>query len=156
MKNASIGFQIIQTSRLIKNYSETSIREHSDAVFSSSEGMLLRYIYKKEDEGVVSAKMLTERFRISKATASELLSHLIRKGLIYYAPVESDGRMKRILLTQEGHKIQESLDMILSSCDETLVAGFSEEEKEELSRLLAKVRQNVKKEDQNGEENESR
>ena len=64
--------------------------------------------------------------------------------------------MKRILLTQEGHKIQESLDMILSSCDETLVAGFSEEEKEELSRLLAKVRQNVKKEDQNGEENESR
>ena len=151
MKNASLGIQINQTSHRIRSYVGARIREDSGISLSPSEGMILRYIYEKQSDGVVSAKMLTERFRISKATTSELLSGWIRKGLITYAPTESDGRVKRILLTEEGQKIQETLDAILSKCDEEIVAGFSEEEKQELSRLLAKVRQNVKKEGDDGE-----
>lgn len=86
---------------------------------------------------------IEEEFNVSRATASNLLQLMEKKGLILRKSVEHDGRLKKIILTEKAigfHKIaMEDMRMI----EELLVQGMSEEEVKQLKRLLVLMHQNV-------------
>ena len=111
---------------------------------------VIGFLYDRQDMDIYQ-KDVEEEFNVSRATASNLLQLMEKKGLILRKSVEHDGRLKKIILTEKAigfHKIaMEDMRMI----EELLVQGMSEEEIKQLKRLLLLMHQNVACKIQEGE-----
>lgn len=82
-------------------------------------------------------------FQVSRATASNMLSVMERKGLIERLPVEHDARLKQLVLTEQGRAIMERADSDMREMEEKLTRGFSAEEKKEFLAMLDRVLENL-------------
>ena len=141
----SLGIEFRQTSKVIKTHIGKLICEHLDehkVKISMTEGIILHYVYSHEDR-VVSSKNLMEAIGVSKATMSQTLASLIRKGLIEFEEWPEDGRVKRVLLTKKGQSLEEDINKALNDADRFFKEAFRPEELEELHRLMKKLRDYV-------------
>lgn len=141
----SLGIEFRQTSKVIKAHIGKLICEHLDehkVKISMTEGIILHYVYSHEDR-VVSSKNLMEAIGVSKATMSQTLASLIRKGLIEFEEWPEDGRVKRVLLTKKGQSLEENINKALNDADRFFKEAFRPEELEELHRLMKKLRDYV-------------
>ncbi len=86
---------------------------------------------------------IEEAFDISRATATNMLQLMEKKGLIVRRAVEHDGRLKKISLTDKSIEIQRYALKNISMTEALLVKGMSEEEIAILRRLLARVHKNL-------------
>lgn len=82
-------------------------------------------------------------FQVSRATASNMLSVMERKGLIERLPVEHDARLKKLMLTEQGRAIMERADSDMKEMEEKLTRGFTPEEKKQFLALLDRVLENL-------------
>ncbi len=141
----TLGLQLKQTSKTIKKYVQNKIennfKEHAVHI-TLSEGMIMHYVYKHSDE-IVTAKTLIARFSLSKATMSQTLTSLLRKGLIHYDECKNDGRMKRIILSKKAEKLESDINQSLTESDAFFKDAFTEEEFSTFITLLDKLRQHV-------------
>ncbi len=145
MKEDVLGVEVKQTSKAIKGYVNKivgSFLEKYDVTVSGTEGMILQYVYSHQ-ERIVSAKLLMERFGVSKATMSQSLSTLYKKGLITYEEWNGDGRVKRIILTDYGTSLENDIEKALLEVDVFLKGAYTEEELKTLHDLLRKLRERI-------------
>lgn len=82
-------------------------------------------------------------FQVSRATASNMLSVMERKGLIERLPVEHDARLKQLVLTEQGRAIMERADFDMREMEEKLTRGFTPEEKKAFLAMLDRVLENL-------------
>ena len=75
-----------------------------DDQLTASNGWILGYLSHNEDREVYQRE-LEEKFHIRRATVSKTLGLMEQKGLIERVPVEHDARLKRLLLTDKGRKL---------------------------------------------------
>ena len=140
-----LGLEFKQTSKVIKAYVGKlicdNLNEHKVKV-SATEGIILHYVYDHGDH-VVSSKDLMQAIGVSKATMSQTLASLIRKGLIEFEEWPEDGRVKRVLLTKKGQSLEEDIDKALNDADRFFKEAFSQDELEELRSLMRKLREYV-------------
>lgn len=101
--------------------------------------------YNSERE--VYQKDLEAEFAISRATASNMLSVMERKGLIKREAVAHDARLKKLVLTESAKKRQQQIKHDILEMETLLTAGFSEDDKKNLHRYLDKMIQNMAEED---------
>ncbi len=93
----------------------------------------LHHLRKEDPVGVSD---LGDHLGVSSAAASQMLDRLVEEGLISRVEDPDDRRMKRITLTEDGHRILgESVDARLSWLKE-LGERFTEEEKEQLKAAM--------------------
>lgn len=136
-----IGYEI----RTIHNLIGIHANHHRSRMMSELTPMqawVIGFLYDRQDMDIYQ-RDVEEEFNVSRATASNLLQLMEKKGLILRKSVEHDGRLKKIILTEKAigfHKIaMEDMRMI----EELLVQGMSEEEVTQLKRLLLLMHQNV-------------
>lgn len=84
---------------------------------------------------------------VEPATMTVLLNAMEKKGMIRKETSHVSGgkRAFRIYLTDEGRALAEKVDRIIQEVQETALAGFSEEEKEMLVSLNARIVENLSK-----------
>jgi len=80
-----LGAEIRQTNNLIKAYIDRTLESQLRERLTGIEGMTLGYIFRHQGEEIV-AKDIMERSRTSKATTSQTLSGLEKKGYIQMQP----------------------------------------------------------------------
>ncbi len=145
MEEVKLGLEIKQTSKVIKQYVQRKIDENfkeHDIHVTVSEGMALHYVHNHQDE-VVTAKVLIDHYGLSKATMSQILTSLLRKGLIHYEVYKPDGRMKRIVLSKKAFQLESDINSSLADSDAFFREAFTEEELETFAALLTKLRSHV-------------
>ena len=86
---------------------------------------------------------IEEEFQLSHPTVSGLLSRLEKKGFIELKTDPSDRRVRRIYILPKGLACHETMHSTIQSIEARLVAGFTEEEKAQFDRLLARAGQNM-------------
>lgn len=89
------------------------------------------------------ARDIEEAFHLSHPTVSGLLSRLEKKGFIEFRPDEQDRRCKRIYTLNKGYQCSELMHNTIRSAEERLVQDFTDEEKEQFSRLLLRAIDNL-------------
>ena len=89
------------------------------------------------------ARDIEEAFHLSHPTVSGLLSRLEKKGFIEFRPDESDRRCKRIYVLPKGLELGETMHRTILATEAALVRDFTNEEKEQFSRLLNRAIHNV-------------
>jgi DNA-binding MarR family transcriptional regulator len=86
---------------------------------------------------------LAKRLRITPASLAVSLKRLEKAGLVERSCDEADQRVNKIRLTEHGYLVVETARKQMMQVNEALVAGFSAEEKQQLSAYLDRLAQNM-------------
>ena len=100
------------------------------------------YLHYNKDRDIYQ-KDLENEFKISRATASNMLAVMERRGLIRREPVEHDARLKKLVLTEQSRQLNLSVERALLETEQLLTKGMNEDDKRRLHRYLDIMIQNL-------------
>lgn len=112
---------------------------------SPLQARILKYILEQKSE-VICQKDLENYLKISKATISEVLLTMEKKGIIKRVSMPNDARAKRIVLTNTSLERFQELEKNFSDINEKLIEGISDDELARFLNILNKMQQNMKEE----------
>lgn len=115
-----------------------------------AQGKVLFFLHGKEN-GEASMKEIEGYLDVSHATVSGLISRLSDKGYVVCGKSKEDARAKTVRLTEKENASFAEMKKRRRSLEETLLKGFSEEEREKLSEYLKRVYRNVREADEEDE-----
>src|SRR5690554_4578183 len=108
MKQKSIGMEIRSLTNLIKRHIEKSQHFQDIDGISGVNGWIIAYLYQNENRDVFQ-RDLEERFSITRSTISRVLKIMEQKGLIERQGVDSDARLKKLVLTKKAKDIYQAI-----------------------------------------------
>ena len=105
-------------------------------------------LYLQRHGGQVPQHELADYLRVKPSTAGGVLDRMEEKGLVRRSVNGADARRRLITLTEKGAEQQALFQRSFLDVEETIVRGFSREERETLASLLNRVIQNLKEDTQ--------
>lgn len=81
---------------------------------------------------------------ISRATVSSLLKKLKNNGFLVYEADPSDGRLKRVVLTEKADEFGGAIERSFAAAQRFLYEGFTEEEKIMLLEFMERMLKNMR------------
>lgn len=94
--------------------------------FSGAQGKVLHFILAQSSD--MFQKDIEEEFSLRPSSATELLKQMEKGGLIRREPVDYDGRLKRITVTEKALGYREQVVRNLADMEEELLRDVSREE----------------------------
>lgn len=101
-------------------------------------------MFSLEREPGRSQNELAKELSIQKATLTVMLNRMEKTGLVRRESDARDQRISRIFLTDKGRGLLVRLQRTLDVLEEQAMKGFSEEEKQVMTELLARIEKNLK------------
>lgn len=87
----------------------------------------------------ITQEELTEKVKLDKATTARAIKKLEDMGYVKRVKKESDRRAYRLEITEKAEKIQEEVYSIMDEWEAKIRSCFTNEESQELARLLNKL-----------------
>lgn len=106
---------------------------------ASSHGYIL-YLLSKEK--FLSMQQIAKKINRDKSTTTVLIKKLEKLNLIKSSSSTEDSRIKLIELTQQGKSYNEQTQEISNNLKKKFFNNFSEEEREELQKIIEKISNN--------------
>ena len=119
------------------------LSEHELGDMKGPQSMALGYLIHASAQDEIYVKDLGKYMKIRKSTASELVSRLEKNGYVKTEKSQKDGRLKRLIVTEEGHAAHDRILQFLQEIDDRLVEGLSKEEVDTFVNLLNRLIQNM-------------
>jgi len=142
MENQSIGMELRSLTNLIKRYVENSQHFQYAQKITGTNGWIIAYLYENENKDIFQ-RDLEEKFTITRSTISKVLKIMEQKGFVERRGVDSDARLKKIVLTKKARDIHYAIVEDLKNIETNLMRGFSQKEKEVLLSYLERMRNNM-------------
>jgi MarR family transcriptional regulator, organic hydroperoxide resistance regulator len=95
-----------------------------------------------EEDGLTQTE-LVKRMQISPATVTKMISRMEKSGFLKRKRDLEDQRVSRVYLTDAGRALISELIEISQGIGEEVFAGFSQEERILMQRLLLVMRENL-------------
>ena len=141
-REKDIGFAVRRLSNLIKRDVEKSkIRLGLDPV-TSVNGWAIGYLFANRDKDIFQ-KDFENQFSIRRSTASNILKSMEQKGLIERISVESDARLKKIVLTEKAFEIHRKIMLEIEEREQRLRKNISEDELTAFFNVMNKLSANM-------------
>lgn len=102
--------------------------------------LLMRLLHRDD----VSQEDLVSDFLVDKGTVARTLASLEESGLVAREVDDGDRRVKRVTVTDAARELEPELKAVARGWDGRLMEGFTEEEREQLLSLLARMTENAK------------
>lgn len=110
---------------------------------TGSQGRVIRFII--NSGGVTTQKAIEDFLEVSHPTVVGILSRMQKSGYIECGYDEEHGRNKIVRQTEKAVEFTFVMDKFFEETNEELTKGLSENEKNELNRMLEILYRNVKK-----------
>ncbi|OEH92351.1 MarR family winged helix-turn-helix transcriptional regulator [Bacillus solimangrovi] len=107
-----------------------------------SKGQYLYLVRICENHGIIPDK-LAEMIKVDRTTASRAIKKLEEQGLIEKKNDLENKKIKRLYPTKKGEEIYPFLNREDEHSNKVALSGFSEDEKDDIYKLLQRVRKNV-------------
>ncbi len=91
----------------------------------------------------VSQRELVERTHLRAPTVSVIVKKMLEEGLAELKADDSDGRVKRVYLTEKGRRTDREEIKNIKDMDAAALRGFSSEELDVMMELLGRMRANL-------------
>ena len=124
--------------KMVHQHSYHQMKEHN---IYPGQPKLLALI--KDNEGITQ-KELSGKNCVKPASITEMLQKLEANDFVYRVPDENDKRIMRVYLTKKGKKFGEYSEKYHTDMMNHIFHGFSEEELITLTRLMDKMKDNLK------------
>lgn len=144
-KEGNVGYKLRLLHNQIHNHMEYQKQQNESVTtgeLTRMQRFTIGFLYRNRNKEMYQ-KDIEAEFAISRATASNMLAVMERKGLLIREPVEHDARLKRLVLTDLSLKIHRQVEQDIQETEELLVKGLSDRDKKCLHRYLDIMIQNL-------------
>lgn len=135
-----IGFYIRTISNMAKKRIDYLSRETGVTGF---QGYLIGYLIQEGSKRDIFQRDVEKHMEISRASVTSVLQLLEKNGFIRRETAANDARLKKILVTEKGLKVNEQIYKMLVQMDKSLTEGISEEEMQVFLSVMQKIRKNL-------------
>ena len=139
-----VNHQIHKMDRTISKLLEMRVKDKGLDEATLMHGWILRYLYEHQEQDIYQ-KDIEKYFGICRSGVTNIIQALEKKGQVYRASVETDARLKKVMLTEKGKSSHEKLGEIFQKMDADLEDGISEEEIQAFMNVINKVYCNIEK-----------
>ena len=127
-----LGFKIKKINDMLeKGYNQ--LLQEQDLTFSQHH--VLVYLKHQKDQ-TARLKELEKHFNVAQPTMAGIVVRLESKGLVRSSVLPDDRRVKVVTLTESGNELLHESFLSMKKGEQMLVSKLSDEETEELGRLL--------------------
>ena len=138
-----IGFQLHSLSNLMRRRMEHSeVFSHMDDNVTRNNGWVLNYLAHHSDRDIYQ-KDIENDFCIRPSTVSKVIRLMESKSLLCREAVPGDARLKKLVLTPEGKKLQAAIEREQQETERLLRRGVTEEELRVFHQVMEKFKNNI-------------
>ena len=131
--------QVANSSRLIQYYWK-QLMSRNGMEISTRQWVALNELHHKGE--MFQKKFVNETYD-DRPTVANMISSLVKKGLVIKEPDSIDRRKHRIRLTSEGEEVQYKLSNIVKSGRQKMHKGLNHSDFIELKRILGTLNKNI-------------
>ena len=114
---------------------------------TAAQANTLHFIMDKSKVGAVYQKDIEKSFGLRSPSVTGMLKQLEAKGLIRRETDSEDARLKRIVLTEEARRSEKEIHSCIFGMEDAISDCLDEEERQEFTRLLKKVSDEISRKD---------
>ena len=141
-REKDIGFAVRRLSNLIKRDVESSRTKLGIDPVKGINGWAIKYFYDNRNKDIFQKDFETE-FSIRRSTASCILKTMEQKGLIERLSVESDARLKKLVLTNKAIEIHQKITEEIDQREQRLRQGIDPEDLEIFFKVMRQLSLNM-------------
>lgn len=140
-----LGREIRRVSNQIARYLGGIPAQYQGESLTPMQRMFIGAIYDRtiRDGQAMFQRDLEKIFNIRRSTVTGTLQLMEKRGLILRRPVAGDARLKELRLTEPAVQIHDQIDQGIESMEHKLRQGLSDEEVEQLRRMLGIISRNL-------------
>ncbi len=116
----------------------------TDTPITSVQALILHYIIVESEKRDIFPKDLEEFLEIKGSSVTSLISNLERNGYLRRESLESDGRYKKLVLTEQTLAIQDDITKRIGEYMHSIFAGISEDNLEIFEKVIMQMTENTK------------
>ena len=116
----------------------------TDTPITSVQALILHYIIVESEKRDIFPKDLEEFLEIKGSSITSLISNLERNGYLRRESLESDGRYKKLVLTEQTLAIQDDITKRIGEYMHSIFAGISEDNLEIFEKVIMQMTENTK------------
>lgn len=140
MKKHYGGTLISQVKQLQDRAFNKILKEEGIYEFNGQQGRILFALWKNEKLSLIE---LSRKTSLAKTTLSAMVERMKNEGLLIVEGSKEDKRSLVIYLSDKTLSLEEKINRATKKISDIFYKDFSEEEANELDRLLGKVKENL-------------
>ena len=142
--DARIGAEIGMLHNLLRRQMACMTEKSENAAnMTGMQAMIVHHLIMHEKKGDVFQKDIENAFQMRRSTATGILQLMEQHDLIRREPVEHDGRLKRLVLTEQAHAMDEYITERMKQMEQLLRQGITEDERKGWFAVCEKIRSNL-------------
>lgn len=138
-----IGLEVKILGSLIDREIRAKVAVDNLDKMTNMHGHIIGFLRNNSDREIFQ-RDIEKRFMISGASVSEILKLMEKNGLIERKPVERDGRLKKIVLTDKAIAMHDEVKASIDSVEREIDGLITEEERAEFDRIAMKLIEKLK------------
>ena len=142
MHTDTIGYKIRLLHNQLHKRMEAKKQENEKEPLTGMQRWTLGFLREHDGEDIYQKDIETE-FSVSRATASNMLAVMERKGLLQREAVAHDARLKKLVLTEKARTLVDRSEQDMRDMEALLSKGLSETEIKNLKKYLDQMLLNL-------------
>lgn len=138
-----VGHEIKVVSNLMRRKLQQVPEFDTWTNMTDNQGWIIKYLYDHRDEDVFQRDLETA-FSVRRSTVTGMIQLMEKKGLVVREAVESDARLKKIVLTEKAIDLQHNVEETIKRFEAALTQGISQEERDQFFQIMSKIKENLK------------
>ena len=126
--------------RAARTHGHLMVRSLSEKAMHPAQIMCLRVLARADG---ISQRDLAEMLHVSRPTVTNMLQTMEKAGTVERRPDESDQRLTRVYLSEQGREMELKLRSVMAEYIGKTVGPMSDDDKRELTRLLDQFTHNI-------------
>ena len=139
--NDRIGAEIGMLHNLLRR--QMACMSENSENLTGMQAMIVHHLIMHENEGDLFQKDIETAFQMRRSTATGMLQLMEQHGIIRREPVEHDGRLKRLVLTERAHAMDKRITERMEQMEQLLRQGITEDEIKSWFAVCDKIRSNL-------------
>ena len=116
----------------------------TDTPITSIQALILHYMIVESEKRDIFPKDLEEFLEIKGSSVTSLISNLERNGYLRRESLASDGRYKKLVLTEQTLAIQDDITERISEYMHSIFVGISEDDLKIFEKVIMQMTENTK------------
>ena len=139
--NDRVGAEIGMLHNLLRRQM-ACMTENSENI-TGMQAMIVHQLIMHEKQGDLFQKDLETAFQMRRSTATGILQLMEQHGIIRREPVKHDGRLKRLVLTEQARAMDKRIGERMEQMEQLLRQGLTEDELKNWFAVCEKIRSNL-------------
>ncbi len=140
--NDQVGFEIHRTAHMMTRRLEAGVKAQGIDEVTLPHGWIIRFLYENKERDIYQ-KDIEKYFLVGRSTVTSSIQLMEKKGLIRREFVESDARLKKVLLTEKGIRTHETIEAMITELNSGLLEGIDEKDTEVFLQVIRKIKENI-------------